>query len=389
MRIKALSFSGLRLVLLVTVVLGMNPLPASAAGIWDTISGLWQRLCAPSARLDPEYVFQPRKGWGAGAGYELRSNSMELCPSIEYTGSASPSSRSVNLRVGPRMAHLALIQATYGPLTLGLSQEVGAAFTKNRYNFLGFTSTSFAVDVRYSSYSDIPECTLSTPAGASVPLTVNAPAQVRDLVLSGVYAFGKRFTYQAVYNGRSVQRRSGGSWLAAARYMRGRIILDPQDAALMGNLGGYGRYVTNQVSLGGGYSFNWVLYHRDAPSTTDLRGLRNLVFNVTATPLLTLYNGVTYQQYQQVKGYDYGFPEYSDQIVNTYRSAGRILPNFMTRAGFVYHFGHFYVSAWGEYTRFELSSKERRIDNSTTTSFFSQKGSFSSWSVNVKLNYGF
>ena len=378
------------MVLLGTVVLlGVNSAPAAAAGIWEGISGWWQRVCAPNPRLDPEYVFQPRKGWGAATGYELISNSMNLTPKVEYTGEGSPSSKTMDIQVGPRQANLVMVQATYGPLTLGLSQEVGAAFSKNKYFGFNIFSNSYSLDIRYSSISDIPNCTVSTPSADPYVILVTNPAVVRSLVINGVYTFGKRFSYQAVFSGRSVQRRSGGSWLVATRYTRGQIIFDPRDSELLAFMSGYGRYATNQSSLGGGYSFNWVLFHRDAQSPKDLRRMKNLTFNATVTPMLTLFNEVTYQQYKKEPSYWELYPTYSKEIADTYRSSGRIQPNFMARAGFVYHFGHFYVNAWGDYTRFVLASRGKQFGNAGSRAYFSQTGSFDNWSITIKLNYRF
>lgn len=375
--------------LVAAVLLGAGQIPA-CAGVGEFISNVWQRFCAPNPRLDADYVFQPRKGWGAAAGYELRSNSISLNPQVQYSGEMAPASISTRLSVGPRLSHLASVYATYGPITLGLSQEVGSSFKQGRFNFLSFFSDSYELDIRYSSYSAVPECSSHLyNIGVVTPVDISSLAKVQSLAVNAAYAFSPRFTYQAVYGGRSVQRLSHGSWLVAAKFTNGKIVLDPNDVELMWILKGYGRFVTNQLSLGGGYSFNWVLFHRDAQSPRDLRSLQNLTFNVTAIPMLTLYNGVVYQQYKSQNIFWIDTPSYLDEIVSTYRAAGRLLPNFTARAGFVYHFGHFYVNAWGDYTRFELRGGDVRVGDIGSAGTFSHSGSFSNWSITLKLNYRF
>jgi hypothetical protein len=66
------------------------------------------------------------------------------------------------------------------------------------------------------------------------------------------------------------------------------------------------------------------------------------------------------------------------------------MPNFTARAGICYSTGHFYATLGGEYTRFgfRLNPKEHTYPSGDRTSLV-QQGMFSSWNVNLRLNYRF
>jgi len=182
-----------------------------------------------------------------------------------------------------------------------------------------------------------------------------------------------------------MQRRTTGSWIVAARYTYGMTIIDPEDIVLLTLTNGLGHFTTHQASLGAGYSFNWVPYHRDAAGSKDLRGLRNLTVNFTAAPMLTFYNKVITEDYVQES-----FLNYKNEIDHRFVNVGRIYPNFIARAGICYSFGHFFVNAWGEYTGFAFRSDPREYSYESGNRYLmSQSGIYSSWTVRFQLNYRF
>lgn len=182
-----------------------------------------------------------------------------------------------------------------------------------------------------------------------------------------------------------VQRRSAGSFLVAAKYMYGNFQMDASDKVLVSLVNGLARFETSQFSLGAGYSFNWVPYHRDAVSPHDLRGLRNLTVNVTAVPMLTLLNAITSHQYAyESKTFDYVMDD-----AQKYRMYSRIQPNFTARAAICYNTGRFYVNVWADYTRFVFRNRARTFSLADGDIALAQHGEFSSWMVNLQLNYRF
>lgn len=97
--------------------------------------------------------------------------------------------------------------------------------------------------------------------------------------VSGFYIFNHRkFSYPSAYTGKLVQKKSAGSFLVGAKYLHSNIRLPEQSTVVSSLVLDLIGYSTHQVSIGAGYSFNWVLYHRDAQTSKDIRRLRNLTF---------------------------------------------------------------------------------------------------------------
>jgi hypothetical protein len=147
-----------------------------------------------------------------------------------------------------------------------------------------------------------------------------------------------------------------------------------------------GGYVTRQASLGAGYSFNLVPYHRDAAGPRDLNGLRNLTFNATVIPMLTLYNSVITNEYSHK---DDGI-NYCSDIARTYKLQGGLHPNFIGRAAVSYSTGHFSASCRADYTRFLFRNGDKTFHSISGGSLtMSQSGEFSYLTVAFQLMYKF
>ena len=114
------------------------------------------------------------------------------------------------------------------------------------------------------------------------------------------YAINRRhFAIDAAYGGRSIQRRSSGSWMLATRYTQGHFKLNPKEylSYSLGNIGSYNNY---QASVGAGYSYNVVFCHRNprpvpykAFNSNARQGLRNVTLSVTMIPLITAFNQIS------------------------------------------------------------------------------------------------
>ena len=359
------------------------------------VAGLWQRLCGPNPKLDSVYIFQPYKGWGGGLIYEMAENGAMIDSREDFYDGDYHSVIDFSLVMDSRVAHSLGANVMFGPIQLGFSREVGPVENRNRTFAFRWIANFFALDVRYKDFFSTPGGTVSievlSPEEQAekmdpIPIASTRMAESRSLVVNGIYAFNRHcFSYRAAYNSRAVQRRSAGSWIVGAKYMYGATVIDSQDVTVIALSNGLGRFTTHEISVGAGYSFNWVPYHRDAAGSKDLRGLRNLTLNITAVPLLTFYNRVISEAYAED-----GYFRYKDEIARRYFLNGRIMPNFTARAGICYSTGHFYLTLGGEYTSFgfRLKPKEQTSAGGVRTSLV-QQGMFSSWDVNLRLNYRF
>ncbi len=359
------------------------------------MAGLWQRLCGPNPKLDSVYIFQPYKGWGGGLIYEMAENGAMIDSREDFYDGDYHSVIDFSLVMDSRVAHSLGANVMFGPIQLGFLREVGSVEKRNRTFAFRWIANFFALDVRYKDFFSTPGGTVSievlSPEEQAekmdpIPIASTRMAESRSLVVNGIYAFNRHcFSYRAAYNSRAIQRRSAGSFIVGAKYMYGATVIDSQDVTVIALSNGLGRFTTHEISVGAGYSFNWVPYHRDAAGSKDLRGLRNLTLNITAVPLLTFYNRVISEAYAED-----GYFRYKDEIARRYFLNGRIMPNFTARAGICYSTGHFYLTLGGEYTSFgfRLKPKEQTSAGGVRTSLV-QQGMFSSWNVNLRLNYRF
>jgi len=184
----------------------------------------------------------------------------------------------------------------FGGLSLGYGLHLGSKNDKRNTVFsLGTTSSFWGARVRYTKFHEYPAGWLDFE-DEIIGLNSGYKGQMRNLTLDGCYAFNrKRFVYSAAYGGRALQRRSAGSFLVALKYTQGDFSLDPEDDIRL-HLNNLQRYSFLQVSAGGGYSFNWVLLHRNPTNSSSVAGLRNLTVNGTAMCHLSLYNHVHTEQ---------------------------------------------------------------------------------------------
>lgn len=371
--------------------------PASAQGLDDAVLWLWDFFSSPSRKLDPSYVFQPGNCFSVSTDYSVASNRVVIDSNEEvYTGPLHLNF-GVDLKTEPRVTHKIGFSAGYGPLKLGFSHEVWRKSRVAKDYSLRWFKNTFAIDARYDRYYSKPGGTMSgeflepsdpmyMEQNGTAPLVATGAAKVMDILLSGLYAFNQdKFSYRAAYDGGVVQRRSAGSMLAAAKYARGDISLDPNEAVLMNMIMGMGSFSSRQFSLGVGYSYNWVPFHRDAARKRDLDGLRNVTLNITAVPMLAVLNKVITTEYSAS-----GIFGYTNEAEETFQMRGRVHPSFTAKAGLSYTSGHFYLTSWVDFSHFAFNNGSREYPGKTGDySILSQKGSFSSWTGLFQLNYRF
>ena len=105
------------------------------------------------------------------------------------------------------------------------------------------------------------------------------PIRVRALSLDGYYLFnGKKFSYAAAYDQSVIQKRSAGSLMVGAMYYHSTVAYDDGlNADLILLMNDIGKLKQYQVSVGGGYAYNFV-------------PCKGLLINAMAMPMLVFYN---------------------------------------------------------------------------------------------------
>ncbi|MBO7460777.1 MAG: DUF4421 family protein [Bacteroidales bacterium] len=107
---------------------------------------------------------------------------------------------------------------------------------------------------------------------------------LRNLSLDGYWVFNhRRFAYTATNVMNVVQKHTSGSIMLTSRFMWSDLDTKEDMTGL------FESYSTIQFAIGGGYSANIVLWNRDEVNNDD-RTVRNLTFNITVIPILSLVN---------------------------------------------------------------------------------------------------
>ena len=287
-------------ILSLTMIIGLV-FPCNAqekTTLFDKILGL---ISAPSRELDPTAVYQRAPSWTVSISSELRhaginqKNDFNLkyidsygIPQTYLIGSMDSwlyggYDKSVGIQVG------------YGNLSLGWNQKLfGDKEFKNSNLSFDFTSSGYAFQFQYMDFTHPMgyELSLGVPDTDDYSDTsgeTENPARLRAFIADVSYSFNRRsFAYSAVYKGDKVQRRSAGSFMFGSMVINGLVESSPEDL-ISAMSAGVSRYTTTQVSFGGGYSYNFVAFHRQPDESTG-KGLRNLTFNLTAIPMVTLFN---------------------------------------------------------------------------------------------------
>ena len=355
-----------------------------AQGVKEMGLKILDKLMAPNRNLDSTYVFQPFEGWHVSSTYEWRMDKIGLEIPIKMDFGTVASEATLRVKMIHSQSHHVGLRGGYGPISLGYSVALGEK--PDRHFSFNWISNQFGLLFHYTKMNDTASSTLEYSGSSSVDLPQEA-SQGRIWMISGYYAFShKKFSYPSVYRGKVVQRKSAGSFMVGAKFHHANLRLPESKTILSSLVLNLTGYTTNQFSVGAGYSYNWVLYHRDARSTHDLRSLRNLTFNTTAIPLLTLVNEMRMTHIIP--------PNANEEIIPVH---GGILPNALLRVGLCYTFGHLYINSNLDFHYLQFRSKELTEDDLKNalpadidyTYRLSVLGHVFNWSAGVEIHYRF
>ena len=143
-------------------------------------------------------------------------------------------------------------------------------------------------------------------------------------------------------------------------------------------------FATMQASVGGGYSVNFVPWHRDPVGPRD-EGLRNLTINLTAMPVITLFNSL------KTTAYEY------DEDMNLGEKTSKVMcypmPNYIGSAAVSLTMGRVYFSSQFTYNRFYFRSRDafnaQHEDLPEEVTKLDYRGIFHDWMLKGLLVYRF
>ena len=380
--------------LLTTIVLffSIASLQAQEITIWQKFNHF---LTKPSI-IDTARIYQPSPCFSLGlfttgqkAGFDVDVDFMIDFADNERLTGLSQYSLSENLckKIG--------LELGYGNVSLGYSLEVGPRSAWKRSAFgLGIIGKSWGAKFNYSKITNpfISSLTIGQEGNEGYfhdEIITEEAAILKNFSIDGYYVFNNKcFAYPAAYKIGLIQRHTAGSWMLTARYMQGSLFNSPEASWDSYNM--LDCFSTLQASIGGGYSVNFVLWHKDPIGPRD-QGLRNLTLNLTAMPVITLVN------YLKTTSYEYDFDVETAEIHNSGEKVSKIwcypMPNYIGSAAVGLTMWRFFVSTQFTYNRFYFRSRDAfdasQMDLPDYVDDLSFRGIFHDWMLKGILVYRF
>ena len=192
--------------------------------------------------------------------------------------------------------------------------------------------------------------------------------KIQTLIFDGCYIFNhKKFSYAAAYSQKTYQVRSAGSPIVGLMaYYADFKYNDPRNAELIYEMDGIGRLRQCQVSVGGGYAYNFV------PA-------KGWLISAMAMPMVTLLNRTkinTYTSNAKEVAHEYltdyilalledknaEYPELSPDkywIESTGSNSrnNRLALNFTTRLSITYNWSRYFINANGQFNNFNYKHR--------------------------------
>ena len=325
---------------------------AQDATIWNKVHAF---ITKPE-KVDTAFIYQPKPGFSLGLSSSLQKAGFDLDVNfkIKYEdGSTLPCRSTYGL--SESLCKKIGFDLGYGNVGFGYGFEVGPRSAQKRSSLgLNIKGRTWGVHAEYYRISN-PFTTgivIGEEGNADYwedQWTTEEQAVLKDFTIDGYYVFNnERFAYPAAYKIGLVQRHTAGSWLVTAHYMQGNLYNSPEAAHDSYNL--LDCFFTMQASIGGGYSVNFVLWHKDPSGPRD-KGLRNVTLNLTAMPVITLANYLKTTSYAyDVEGHHTG-----ERISKVWCYP---MPNYIGSAAGSLAWGRFFFSAQFTYNRFYFRSRD-------------------------------
>ena len=375
-----------RLLIIIAFFLGVSSLQAQERTFWHKVNYF---LTKPAV-VDTTRIYQPKPCFSLGlfsTGQKAVFNT-NVKFNIDIDGQSVPGLSTY--RLSENLCKKVGLEVGYGNISLGYGFEVGhkSAWKKSAFAF-NIIGKSWGIRFNYFKITNpfTSELTLGNEGDSLYihdEIVSKESAILRNFAIDGYYVFNnKRFAYPAAYKIGLVQRHTAGSWMLTARYMQGRLFNSPEAAWDSYNL--LDCFSTMQASIGGGYSVNFVLWHKDPVGPRDEK-LRNLTINLTAIPVITLVNYLTTTSY-----------EYDDEGNYSGEKISKIwcypMPNYIGSAAISLTFGRIYFSTQFTYNWFYFRSNDafviKKMDLPDYVDDLTFQGFFRDWTVKGLLVYRF
>ena len=351
------------------------------------------KLTAPLAELDPNAIYQPKPRWtfaltgdfhqagitqdlaytvGVGKMDDWGNITMEDVPATISSKLISNVDNSIGFQAG------------YGSLSLALNKQISKSEDDRTFTF-DYQSAGYALQVQFYNLSHLVtyHSIVADPSHWGYQEwdeTTLDPGRLRSLIVDAFYAFNRRtFAYSAAYKGNMFQKRSAGSWMFGTKLSLGDFNIDPDDI-IVGLSAGYSKQTSAQISFGGGYSYNFVPLHRQ-PTGDREKGLRNLTFNVTAIPMVTIFNQFTSTAYDTGNG---GYTPVRKSKMN-----GNLMVNYVYRVGVAFTRDLYTFNLSANSDSYSYEGISTIPSNEIKTPGIKTSGTFMRWTVGLRVSKRF
>ena len=375
------------LLIIIALFFGMASTQAQELTIWQKANN----FITKRANVDTTRIYQPKPCFSLGVfttGQKAEFNAnVNFVVKFDET---SFFSGITTYKLNENLCNKVGLELGYGNVGFGYGLEVGprSAWKKSSFAF-NIIGKSWGVRLNYFKITNPFSSGLilwdeTNEVILNDEFTADELASLKSFTIDGYYVFNnKRFAYPAAYKMGLVQRHTAGSWMLSARYMQGELYNSPEAALDSYNL--LDCFSTMQASIGGGYSVNFVLWHNDPVGPRDEK-LRNLTVNLTAMPMLTLFN------YMKTTSYDYNeADQYSGETVS--KVLCYPMPNYIGSAAVSLTLGRVYFSTQFTYNRFYFRSRDAFNSNESYLEYdwddLSFRGTFHDWTLKGLLVYSF
>ena len=255
---------------------------------------------------------------------------LALMPEFKYV-MTDVLKESLSTRVGLFLA--------VGRLGLGWGVEASPDSSQKSSTFqLSLRGNKTGFNINYLSFDQTVVETLDMTPGVfeeDTTIYTFSGNHFRRLTVDGYYVLNtSRFAYPPGIAGNMVQIKSAGAWMLAGRFLQSEFAINPEE--------GFASYGATQISLGCGYSYTWVPFSH-APRN-DGKGMYTFFLNGTIIPMLTLFNHMSINIYEDVEGisvYKRGFFCWPTPNVMANATIGVSWSRFYFGAQFNYNLFHF------------------------------------------------
>ena len=314
--------------------------------------------------IDPNYIQVPKKPWAVMLKYKTNDMDLHSTSTMDHEMMAEKGLYGeLNWESAFKPRSEVSIGAWIGYRGYGLGYSYSLHRSEGRNFSIGATGANYGVNLRIRSFN-----TRDIEAhmwGYDEEGPFNEPFEetetwddikVKSAIFDGYYMFnGKRFSYAAAYDQSSIQVRSAGSFMLGLMWFQTSIdYARPLNGLLIQILGGVGRIKLHEGSIGVGYAYNWV-------------PVKNLLINITAMPMLVVYNRTKAYFYES--NYDIFLDEgeisptgkkyvpddddsWQDDItleeVSSDTKYGKLSLNIDARASITYNFDRFFLNVYGQ-----------------------------------------